>query len=223
MPKTADQRIPKKYLKRAGAYKRTKSVRRINVHGLPVFTTTNACSTHPDRPKSCLTPGCNNKTDISGGNKQGYVWRFWCATCTKAERAEEQGFNSVLEYEDMIAERNGYIDNADANRTGYLKHRKDYCENKDGRLGFECPLGGTVINPQNNPEIFKDKNNDRGYYHGFLTHKSWNGLLEVDHKNGDPSDNNPENLQTLCVCCHKIKTALNGDTHTAGRKELGIA
>jgi len=225
MPKTSDQRIPKKYLKKAGAYKRTKSVRRINKHGLPVFNTTKDASSHPDRPQKCMTPGCNNKPDISGGNKTGFVWRFWCQSCTKEERAKEQGFETMLEYEGHIAKRNGWIDNADASRTGYLRQRKDYCENRDGSvIGIPCPLGDNpIINPVNNRDVFIDKDNKRGYYHGLVVHESWNGLLHVDHKDGDPSNNDPENLQTLCVCCHVIKTAQEGDNHTAGRKELGIA
>ncbi len=36
--------------------------------------------------------------------------------------------------------------------------------------------------------------------------------LEVDHINGDPFDDRPENLQTLCVPCHEIKH---------GRRPLG--
>jgi hypothetical protein len=38
--------------------------------------------------------------------------------------------------------------------------------------------------------------------------------LDVDHKNGDKRDNRPENLQTLCANCHRLKTLLNKDNHT---------
>lgn len=30
--------------------------------------------------------------------------------------------------------------------------------------------------------------------------------LDVDHINGDRTDNNPSNLQTLCANCHRLKT-----------------
>lgn len=33
--------------------------------------------------------------------------------------------------------------------------------------------------------------------------------LDVDHKNGNKSDNSEENLQTLCANCHRLKTQLN--------------
>ena len=59
----------------------------------------------------------------------------------------------------------------------YQKHKKDYCENKDGRLGVKCT--STVTEP---------------------------GMLQVDHKDGDPSNNDPSNLQTLCAFCHTYKT-----------------
>jgi hypothetical protein len=50
----------------------------------------------------------------------------------------------------------------------------------------------------------------------------WDGMLDVDHKNGDPTDNRPENLQTLCKCCHAYKTWKFGDAKTPGRKTLNV-
>lgn len=35
--------------------------------------------------------------------------------------------------------------------------------------------------------------------------------LDVDHINGDHSDNREENLQTLCANCHRLKTFMNRD------------
>ena len=35
--------------------------------------------------------------------------------------------------------------------------------------------------------------------------------LDVDHINGDRSDNKESNLQTLCANCHRLKTYLNSD------------
>lgn len=74
-----------------------------------------------------------------------------------------------------------------------LRHRKDYCENIDGRLGYRCTT--TVV---------------------------WMGMLDVDHKNGKPNDDRPVNLQTLCKCCHAYKTHMNKDYASPGRKALGF-
>jgi hypothetical protein len=90
--------------------------------------------------------------------------------------AEEAGFDSVTDWKNS--------------KHPYRKYRKDYCENLDGRLGFEC-----------------------------TTTVAWNGMLDMDHKNGKPWDNRPENLQTLCKCCHAYKTNIFKDYATIGRKK----
>ena len=76
----------------------------------------------------------------------------------------------------------------------YKIYRKDFCENIDGRLGFKCTT--TIIDPE------------------------WQ--LDTDHINGDPSDNREENLQTLCKCCHSIKTRDSKDYASPGRKALNL-
>jgi hypothetical protein len=35
--------------------------------------------------------------------------------------------------------------------------------------------------------------------------------LDVDHIDGNPSNNDPLNVQTLCANCHRLKTKLNND------------
>lgn len=55
--------------------------------------------------------------------------------------------------------------------------KKEICENKDGRLGFICTTT-TMDSCQ----------------------------LEVDHVNNNHKDNDPDNLDTLCSCCHRYKT-----------------
>lgn len=35
--------------------------------------------------------------------------------------------------------------------------------------------------------------------------------LDVDHKDGDHTNNDPSNLQTLCANCHRLKTWKNKD------------
>jgi len=77
----------------------------------------------------------------------------------------------------------------------YKQYRKDYCENIDGRLGFVCTT--TIID------------------------YCWQ--LDADHINGDPDSHKTLGaaaIQTLCKCCHAIKTRDNGDCHTIGRSRL---
>ena len=71
----------------------------------------------------------------------------------------------------------------------YLMFRKDYCENVDGRLGHVCTT--TIV---------------------------IEGQLQVDHIDGNPANNDRSNHQTLCADCHIVKTHLNEDWKTPGRK-----
>lgn len=36
-------------------------------------------------------------------------------------------------------------------------------------------------------------------------------VLDVDHKDGNHDNNDPDNLQTLCKICHGVKTIVNAD------------
>lgn len=105
------------------------------------------------------------------------------------ELATRHGFDSVIEYRNSIHP--------------YLKYRKDYCENTDGRLGFTC---NTVLPTQ---EMI-----DAAGLVGWKPKQ----FLEVDHIDGNFRHNNPKNLQTLCKHCHVIKSFTCGDHLTPGRK-----
>jgi hypothetical protein len=113
------------------------------------------------------------------------------------QAAQNAGFASVKEYRIHLnseaAKAAGFDNVIDwKNSTHpYRKYRKDYCENIDERLGFECT---TTI--------------------------AWSGMLEVDHINGMPFDHRPRNLQTLCKCCHAYKTNVFKDYATPGRKKI---
>jgi len=77
----------------------------------------------------------------------------------------------------------------------YRQHMKHYCENADGRLGFECPTNVDYIKQQMHEDVFV-------------------GCLDVDHIDGNHDNNDPQNLQTLCKTCHYVKTHINKDWET---------
>jgi len=72
----------------------------------------------------------------------------------------------------------------------YRAHAKKYCENID------CTTDFSKL-PKELLEIFP---------------------FQVDHIDGNPSNNHPSNLMTLCPNCHHLKTMLNRDAATHGRK-----
>ena len=142
---------------------------------------------------NCQTPGCYNEAAPTRYYNNGpTAWRKWCSFCHNKRTAERHGLTSIAQ----VVAKNAGFDSSSAylNSTHpYRQHRKDYCENVDGRLGYKCTT--TVV---------------------------WDGQLDTDHINGNPRDNRPENLQTLCKCCHSYKTWKFGDAKTPGRKALNV-
>ncbi len=111
---------------------------------------------------TCVNDGCNN-------NVQVREWKYWsfkseCSTCATARKKGK-----------TVA--------------GVTQHKKDYCENHDGHLGWGCPV-----------------------------HKQqWKGFensLDLDHLDGDHHNNNPENVKTYCKLCHGRKSLENGDCNS---------
>jgi 5-methylcytosine-specific restriction endonuclease McrA len=125
--------------------------------------------------KRCAHPGCKKPRAYAGTNEYGAFYRKKCDKHYQEELAEKRGFESYSDYQRSIHP--------------YLRYRKQYCENKDGRLGFKC-----------------------------TTTLYWQGMLDVDHIDGNHLNNKPKNLQTLCKCCHSYKTNVNEDYKTPGRK-----
>lgn len=165
------------------------------------------------RPK-CKTTGCDNKTQHLGTYKaNGYPnFRKYCQECHEERRnnfqaqAEKVDRRSLPKCEVHTCNKKVEVFGSDHNGNlkftifckehagsvkGYLLFRKDYCENIDGRLGFKC-----------------------------TTNVVWQGMLDVDHINGNPEDDDPKNLQTLCKCCHAYKGNKFKDYKTPGRKKL---
>jgi 5-methylcytosine-specific restriction endonuclease McrA len=44
----------------------------------------------------------------------------------------------------------------------------------------------------------------------------WHGQLDIDHIDGNHNNNSPDNLQTLCANCHRLKTHLSKDHMNPG-------
>jgi hypothetical protein len=111
---------------------------------------------------TCVNDGCNN-------NVQVREWKYWsfkseCSTCATARKKGK-----------TVA--------------GVTQHKKDYCENHDGHLGWGCPV----------PK------------------EQWKGFensLDLDHLDGDHHNNNPENVKTYCKLCHGRKSLENGDCNS---------
>jgi HNH endonuclease len=56
--------------------------------------------------------------------------------------------------------------------------------------------------------------------------ETWNNkpiTLQVDHINGDPSDDSPSNVRLICPNCHSQTEFLGAANKGRGRKSLGLA
>lgn len=159
----------------------------------------------------CCVEGCYNlsqdMTPLKKKQKGKVVRRKYCATHFQNDLAERKGIKSfahilaqnkgmsITEYRRNIVQnvaKNKGITVAAYRRSIHKsrRHILDYCENIDGRLGFKCTT-----------TIMLDC-----------------GMLHGDHKNGVPWDNRPENLQTLCSCCHSYKSHVFKDYASVGRR-----
>lgn len=168
---------------------------------------------------TCQVPGCCNKADnLRGGENPNYRKSKWvreeygveegwvCKKHHNRKIAERRGEKSILH---VLARNAGFGDNVTAytnSKHPYLKYRKSYCENQDGRLGFTCSYTGPSTE-----QLLEMGVND-----------TFMGWLQVDHIDGNSDNNTKENLQTLCACCHTVKTAINKDYSSPGRKTLKL-
>ena len=187
----------------------------------------------------CENPGCNKLQVSSNNNYKGQkgvkYYRKWCYDCYQERRAKNAGttpgeYNrlvieraakergmTITEYNAMralasakkagfktVSEYTRWTTSIQAKKAGfdtvseylnskhpYRKFRKSYCENIDGRFGYYCE--SVIRHP---------------------------AQLHVDHIDGNPKNNDPDNLMTLCVMCHVFKTHRDKDYATPGRKAL---
>ena len=160
-----------------------------------------------DRPR-CGKRGCQNPRAIIGTLNDGSPsYRKVCSKHHGLHVAEKNGAKSMTEvtasrqgltvtqYQTKIlkkaAQQRGFSTVTDYlnSRHPYRQHRKDRCENRDGRLGFKCNY--KIRHP---------------------------AQLQVDHIDGNHINNDISNLQTLCANCHTYKSHVSGDLKTPGRK-----
>jgi 5-methylcytosine-specific restriction endonuclease McrA len=66
---------------------------------------------------------------------------------------------------------------------------------------------------------------DRGYKCEVCGVSDWNNkklVLHVDHINGDPSNDHPNNLRLICPNCHSQTEFLGGANKGRGRAAIGL-
>ncbi|MCK9477485.1 MAG: HNH endonuclease [Candidatus Muirbacterium halophilum] len=107
----------------------------------------------------CVNPGCNNHVIVR--DWKYYSFKHICASCAKLMKEGKPP------------------------REGVAHYKKNYCENRDGRLGFMCPVDKDYSFPSS--------------------------VLHGDHIDGNHENNVIENLQTLCSICHHTKGMNDGD------------
>ena len=111
----------------------------------------------------CVNPGCTRDVAIRHWSAQGDPsLKTECSRCSSARKR-------------------------DKSLPGITFHKKKYCQNKDGRLGFCCPM---------DPERYSEFPSD---------------IYDMDHRDGNHHNNTPENLITICKVCHSRKGKESGD------------
>jgi 5-methylcytosine-specific restriction endonuclease McrA len=111
----------------------------------------------------CINDGCSNTVAIRHWSAQGDPsLKTECTRCSSARKKNK----------DII---------------GITFHKKKYCENKDGILGFVCPM-------------------DKLRYDEFPS-----DIYHMDHLDGNHHNNLLDNLKTFCAICHTRKGKESGD------------
>lgn len=109
----------------------------------------------------CINIGCDN--DVAVRTWLNWSFKSECSRCQNLRK------NNLIQDNIII-------------------HKKNYCENYDGHLGFKCPV--------------PNKDNWIGFE---------KGCLDLDHIDGNHDNNIPENVKTYCKLCHNRKSIETGD------------
>ena len=121
----------------------------------------------------CVNPGCDK--GCAARNWGNWSFKSECGRCMRARKEKRYVIRDGKKY---ITSRGKEI--------GVVIHKKDYCENHDGQLGFKCPV------PRD----------------GWIGFESG---LDLDHQDGNHYNNTPENVKTYCKICHGKKSVDEGD------------
>ena len=121
----------------------------------------------------CVNHGCDN--DCAFRNWGNWSFKSECSSCMTARKTNRFNLRDGKKY---ITRR--------GKETGVVIHKKDYCENHNGELGFICGW---------------NRDNWIGFESG----------LDLDHLDGDHDNNIPENVKTYCKLCHGRKSIMEGD------------
>ena len=76
------------------------------------------------------------------------------------------------------------------------------------------------------PTIRKYLAEERGYKCEVCSISDWEGkpiTLQVDHINGDPSNDHPDNLRLICPNCHSQTDSFSGANKGSGRAARGLS
>ena len=111
----------------------------------------------------CINSGCDNNVAIRHWSDAGNPsLRSECNSCISAKKKNKKKENVIY-------------------------YKKNYCENHNGILGFQCPM-------------------DSSRYSEFPS-----DIYHMDHVDGNHFNNDQKNVKTFCAICHTRKGKENND------------
>lgn len=167
-------------------------------------------------PKTC--GNCDavlSYEDVVSGNKEKYCSRKCAALINspvqiKRKRESPHSDNCI-------------VCNAKRGRNAGL-----YCSNRcQGEYKFNTITIPSILMglTHDRPTLKKYLKRQRGWQCEICRNETWLGEtinLELDHINGDPSNNLPVNLRLICPNCHSMQPTSKGRNRGNGRKSRGL-
>ena len=89
------------------------------------------------------------------------------------------------------------------------KSNKKFCSRKCKQKSKDIRLNRNAVKQQKKQRPYRFYVKSSCEFCGFIPVHICQ--LDVDHKDGNKSNNDISNLQTLCANCHMLKTYLNSD------------